>query len=191
MRNDGVTVFDLLHIDKVQSNDPVILIDTSDTTEDVAEINDSLDQISVNATEVKSEPIRISKVDVGLRDKILRCKDCDNDFIYSFGEQTYYKQHNLIDPTRCPDCREKAKQAREVIPTDAPESNSVIIAKKAKKLLLTLKENNLTLEQFESILNVYLNSNSFVLDLVRTFEDIVISDKDTELRKQDDLQEEF
>jgi CxxC-x17-CxxC domain-containing protein len=39
-------------------------------------------------------------------DKQLVCRDCQGPFIFSAGEQEFYKEKGLINqPTRCPNCR--------------------------------------------------------------------------------------
>lgn len=41
-----------------------------------------------------------------MEDKTLRCRDCDQDFIFSAGEQEFYAQKGLMnEPGRCPTCR--------------------------------------------------------------------------------------
>jgi len=45
-------------------------------------------------------------------DKTLTCKDCNNEFIFSEGEQAFYKEKGFEnEPQRCPECR-KAKKAQ-------------------------------------------------------------------------------
>ncbi len=45
-------------------------------------------------------------------DKVLVCRDCSNDFVFSSGEQEFYSTRGFSDPTRCPDCRRARKAAR-------------------------------------------------------------------------------
>ena len=48
-----------------------------------------------------------------MADKTLSCKDCGNDFIFSEGEQEFYKEKGFEnEPQRCPDCRKARKQSR-------------------------------------------------------------------------------
>jgi NAD-dependent SIR2 family protein deacetylase len=48
-----------------------------------------------------------------MSDKTLTCKDCSNEFIFSEGEQEFYKEKGFEnEPQRCPDCRKARKQAR-------------------------------------------------------------------------------
>ena len=47
-----------------------------------------------------------------MEDITLVCKDCGKEFVWTVGEQEYYKTHGLENkPKRCPDCR-KAKKSR-------------------------------------------------------------------------------
>ena len=44
-------------------------------------------------------------------DKTLVCKDCQEPFLFTAGEQDFYRQKGLQnEPGRCPDCRNKRKQ---------------------------------------------------------------------------------
>ncbi len=45
-------------------------------------------------------------------DKTLNCKDCNMEFVFSEGEQAFYKEKGFEnEPQRCPECR-KAKKAQ-------------------------------------------------------------------------------
>lgn len=47
-----------------------------------------------------------------MEDIKLVCADCKKEFVWTAGEQEYYKAHGLEhQPKRCPECR-KAKKAR-------------------------------------------------------------------------------
>lgn len=49
-----------------------------------------------------------------MEDITLKCVDCGKDFVWTVGEQEYYKAHGLENqPKRCADCR-KARKARRV-----------------------------------------------------------------------------
>ena len=40
------------------------------------------------------------------QDKILTCRDCGAQFVFSAGEQEFFRQRGFEnEPTRCPDCR--------------------------------------------------------------------------------------
>lgn len=48
-----------------------------------------------------------------MADKTLVCKDCNADFIFTEGEQAFYKEKGFEnEPQRCPDCRRAKKQQR-------------------------------------------------------------------------------
>ncbi len=43
----------------------------------------------------------------------LKCRECDNDFVWTAGEQEFFASRGLANqPTRCPDCRRARKRAR-------------------------------------------------------------------------------
>lgn len=47
-------------------------------------------------------------------DTVLGCRDCEMDFVWTAGEQTFYASKGLMNrPARCPACRVAARQARE------------------------------------------------------------------------------
>ena len=49
-----------------------------------------------------------------MADKTLVCKDCGKEFIFSEGEQQFYKEKGFEnDPVRCPDCR-RARKAQKI-----------------------------------------------------------------------------
>jgi DNA-directed RNA polymerase subunit RPC12/RpoP len=44
-------------------------------------------------------------------DKKLICKDCGQEFLFTEGEQSFYKEKGFEnEPVRCPDCRKSRKQ---------------------------------------------------------------------------------
>ena len=46
-------------------------------------------------------------------DKTLSCKDCGAEFVFSEGEQEFYKEKGFEnEPLRCPECRRRRKQNR-------------------------------------------------------------------------------
>jgi len=48
-----------------------------------------------------------------MADKTLICKDCGKEFIFTEGEQEFYKEKGFEnEPQRCPDCRRARKQQR-------------------------------------------------------------------------------
>ncbi len=48
-----------------------------------------------------------------MADKKIICKDCGNEFIFTEGEQEFYKEKGFEnDPVRCNDCRRARKNQR-------------------------------------------------------------------------------
>ncbi len=48
-----------------------------------------------------------------MADKNLVCKDCNSEFVFTEGEQAFYKEKGFDnEPQRCPDCRRAKKQQR-------------------------------------------------------------------------------
>ena len=46
-------------------------------------------------------------------DRTLTCRDCQQAFTFTEGEQQFYSQRGFTEPVRCPDCRRKRKMERE------------------------------------------------------------------------------
>ena len=45
-----------------------------------------------------------------MEDKKITCKDCGKEFIFTVGEQEFYKEKGFEnDPVRCPECRQARK----------------------------------------------------------------------------------
>ena len=48
-----------------------------------------------------------------MADRTLKCKDCEAEFVFTEGEQAFYKEKGFEnEPTRCPNCRKARKQQR-------------------------------------------------------------------------------
>lgn len=46
-------------------------------------------------------------------DKTLVCRDCGKEFVFTVGEQEFYKEKGFEnDPARCPDCRKIKKSQK-------------------------------------------------------------------------------
>jgi hypothetical protein len=46
-----------------------------------------------------------------MADKVIICKDCKKEFIFTENEQAFYKEKGFDnEPQRCPDCRRARKQ---------------------------------------------------------------------------------
>ncbi|HBU11221.1 MAG TPA: cytochrome C551 [Clostridiales bacterium] len=49
-----------------------------------------------------------------MSDKTLVCRDCGIEFVFSEGEQEFFKERGLANiPTRCPACRKARKERRD------------------------------------------------------------------------------
>lgn len=49
---------------------------------------------------------------MSLTDRTLVCRDCNQEFSFTVGEQEFYASRGLSnDPSRCPDCRAARKQS--------------------------------------------------------------------------------
>ncbi|MGI6701788.1 MAG: zinc-ribbon domain containing protein [Christensenellales bacterium] len=47
-----------------------------------------------------------------MADKVLKCKECGSDFVFSENEQAFYQEKGFLnEPQRCPECR-RAKKDR-------------------------------------------------------------------------------
>src|SRR5437588_11933530 len=50
--------------------------------------------------------------DMAYVDQVLYCRDCNQEFTFTAGEQEFFASRALTNaPTRCPACRDAAKQA--------------------------------------------------------------------------------
>ena len=49
------------------------------------------------------------------QDKTIVCKDCGKEFIFTVGEQEFYKEKGFTnEPVRCKECRDKRKAEKMV-----------------------------------------------------------------------------
>lgn len=61
--------------------------------------------------------VRVFNVSVAkeakMEDKKIICKDCGKEFVFSVGEQDFYKEKGFDnEPIRCPECRKARKAQR-------------------------------------------------------------------------------
>ncbi|MCB4756424.1 MAG: zinc-ribbon domain-containing protein [Elusimicrobia bacterium] len=42
-------------------------------------------------------------------DRLLRCIDCNTEFVFDEGEQHFFRSKGFTDPKRCPRCRKRMK----------------------------------------------------------------------------------
>ncbi len=48
---------------------------------------------------------------IRLEDKVIKCRDCGAEFLFSVGEQEFFSEKGFQhEPTRCRDCRSKKRQ---------------------------------------------------------------------------------
>ena len=47
-----------------------------------------------------------------MEDKKLTCKECGNEFVFTAGEQEFYKEKGFQEPQRCKTCRDASKGRR-------------------------------------------------------------------------------
>ncbi|MCA9388876.1 zinc-ribbon domain containing protein [Candidatus Berkelbacteria bacterium] len=71
-------------------------------------------------------------------DKNITCRDCQQEFVWTKGEQDFYAEKGLSAPSRCRDCRTKRKQMRDQGGQGRPMSNGPkemfdIVCKKCDK----------------------------------------------------------
>lgn len=53
-------------------------------------------------------------METAYQDKVLVCRDCGQEFIWTSGEQAFYASKGLQnEPGRCPSCRAAARSARQ------------------------------------------------------------------------------
>ncbi|MDY6013200.1 zinc-ribbon domain-containing protein [Clostridium sp.] len=46
-----------------------------------------------------------------MEDKKITCRDCGKEFVFTVGEQEFYKEKGFEnEPVRCPECRKARKQ---------------------------------------------------------------------------------
>lgn len=56
-----------------------------------------------------------------MEDKVLVCQDCGKEFIFTVGEQEFYKAKGFDnEPKRCKECRDKRKAQRRLREAEAP-----------------------------------------------------------------------
>ena len=47
-----------------------------------------------------------------MEDKKITCKDCGKEFIFTVGEQEFYKEKGFLPPKRCRFCRKARKERK-------------------------------------------------------------------------------
>lgn len=64
----------------------------------------------LNAPRQPQQPHRAFHKTHAGADKTIVCRECDTPFIFTAGEQEFFRAHNFHDPVRCPTCRKREKQ---------------------------------------------------------------------------------
>jgi CxxC-x17-CxxC domain-containing protein len=66
----------------------------------------------------------------GYRDRVLTCRDCGSEFVFTAGEQEFYASKGLANsPSRCPDCRAARRgQASSSVRAPRGEQHEAICA---------------------------------------------------------------
>lgn len=66
---------------------------------------------------------------MSVQDKVLTCKDCGMEFVFTAGEQEFYAEKGFQNlPARCPDCRRRRKNESRGRSTGGREMYSAICA---------------------------------------------------------------
>lgn len=45
-------------------------------------------------------------------DKVIVCRDCGSEFVFTAGEQEFFSERGFMDPVRCPACRSQRRRER-------------------------------------------------------------------------------
>jgi hypothetical protein len=54
-----------------------------------------------------------------MEDRTLKCQDCGKDFVFTAGEQEFYKEKGFDnEPKRCKECRDNKKNQRRQFRTE-------------------------------------------------------------------------
>ena len=48
------------------------------------------------------------------QDKIIICRNCGKEFVFSVGEQRFFEEKGLSEPVRCKDCKAKRKEQSSI-----------------------------------------------------------------------------
>jgi len=58
-------------------------------------------------------------------DKVLKCRDCGEEFVFTAGEQSFYKDRGFQhEPTRCRRCRDEKKRQSGAAPPSSTSSSA-------------------------------------------------------------------
>ena len=57
-------------------------------------------------------------------DRILVCRECGSEFVFTAGEQEFYSERGFVPPSRCPSCRAARRAERQSSPSDGYSGGS-------------------------------------------------------------------
>ena len=166
-----------------------IMKDSNTRKEVIAELktNAKSDKPARMVKLIDVEKIKINKTDVGLRDKVINCKDCGNDFVFTYPEQLHFAQRGWFTPSRCLECREdnrikngtqitgEQKVVEPAVSLEVKEPavsvvNSTTLSEQVVNILSILKEYDTTLQGIENTIIMYNSWSKEALDVVRAVE---------------------
>ncbi len=68
---------------------------------------------SITARRYYFSEAQIRGLNVAVQDRVLTCRDCGAEFVFTVGEQEFYSQKGFEhEPTRCAGCRQARKRDR-------------------------------------------------------------------------------
>ena len=71
-----------------------------------------------------------------MKDLIIKCCDCEEDFTFDVGEQEYYKKNNLYFPKRCKSCKKaKRDHANELDSEDSTSRGDSVSLENVEKYI--------------------------------------------------------
>lgn len=72
----------------------------------LAEFGDGFDKME--EPEVMLEP-EVKEEPKEMKDITIKCKKCENDFVWTVRDQEFYKEKGFFKPSYCKECRKKTK----------------------------------------------------------------------------------
>ena len=81
----------------------------------LAEFGDGFDKMEDDEEEVVIEQVeeveekKVEPEEKVLKDITIKCKKCEQDFVWTVRDQEFYKEKGFYKPTICKDCRKKIK----------------------------------------------------------------------------------
>ncbi len=80
---------------------------------------------------------------MAFQDKILKCKECGQDFVFTAGEQEFYAEKGFEnEPARCRECRGNRRRGREGGDSAQREMFEAVCAECGKNTLVPFKPRN-------------------------------------------------